>query len=335
MSALPASRELVAGIVWALLAGACWGVSFIAGLMLPDFTAGEISAGRYIAYGLFSLAALLIAVLRSGAGRLREPKLWAIALAMSLLGNVVYFTAITAAVRLANAPIGSLIIGLLPIAMPVAANLIETTFPWRKLAVPSALMLAGLTLVHLGEAGPNANPISGSGADYWLGIALYVAALLAWTSYGIANARFLARRTDLDAGVWASLQGAVLLPLAIPFLASVAGGEPANVAARSWQAFAAVSILLGVVASWTALVCWNRVTQLLPAAVAGQLLVFETIAGLCYAYAWKASFPPALVVAGAISLIAGVVIGVRAIAARQSAPGTEKGPASPPGPSHT
>ena len=106
-----------------------------------------------------------------------------------------------------------------------------------------------------------------------------------------------------------------LLPVAIPVLAFAVATDP-NVAARPWGAFIAVSILLGVVASWTALVCWNRVTQLLPPSIAGQLLVFETIAGLGYAYAWKGALPPLMVVAGSAALIAGVTLGVRAVSRR-------------------
>ena len=312
MNREPSSRDLVAGIAWALVAGLCWGISFIAGLMLPDFSAIEISAGRYIAYGVFSAAALAVALKTGRAAGVREPALWSRALGLSLLGNVVYFVAVTAAVRYANAPMGSLIIGMLPVAMPLAANLTERTFPWSRLAIPAMLMLAGLSLVHVAESSPT-DGVLGAGTNYWLGIALYLIALLAWTVYGIANARFLARRPDLDAGACASLLGVTLLPVAIPVLANAILSDP-NVAARHWGAFLAVSVLLGVVASWTALVCWNRVTQLLPPSIAGQLLVFETIAGLGYAYAWKGALPPLMVLAGSAALIAGVTLGVRALA---------------------
>lgn len=310
----PAPRDLAAGIAWALVAGLCWGISFIAGLMLPDFSAIEISAGRYIAYGVFSAAALFIAIKTGRGAGVREPPIWSRALGLSLLGNVVYFVAVTAAVRYANAPMGSLIIGMLPVAMPLAANLTERTFAWSRLAVPAVLMFAGLSLVHVAEKSPT-DSVLGAGTNYWLGIALYLAALLAWTFYGIANARFLARRPDLDAGAWASLQGVTLLPIAIPVLAFAIATDP-NAAVRAWGSFLAVSILLGVVASWTALVCWNRVTQLLPASIAGQLLVFETIAGLGYAYAWKGALPPLMVVAGSAALVAGVTLGVRAVSRR-------------------
>lgn len=305
-------ENLAVGIAWAVLAGLCWGISFIAGLMLPGFSAVEISAGRYLAYGMFSAIALLFAV-RFGRGTgIGEPAVWVSALGFSLLGNVTYFVAITAAVRYANAPIGSLIIGMLPVAMPLAANLAERTFAWSRLAIPAALMMLGLALVHIAESSPN-DGVLGTGTDYWFGIALYLTALLAWTLYGIANARFLARRSDIDGGTWASLQGVALLPLALPLLA-ISVATDAQLSGRAWGPFIAVSILLGVIASWTALVCWNRVTQLLPPSIAGQLLVFETISGLGYAYAWKGSWPPLMVVVGSVSLIAGVTLGVRKLA---------------------
>lgn len=307
-------RSLVAGIFWALGAGACWGLSFIAGLILPGFSSVEISAGRYFAYGLFSIAALFAAMKLGRDGGIREPALWLRALVMSLLGNVVYFVALTAAVRYANAPIGSLIIGTLPVVMPLAANLAERTFAWSRLAVPSALMLVGLSLVHVAESSPAAGSL-GTGKNYWLGIALYLVALFAWTLYGIVNARFLARRRELDANAWASMQGIALLPVALPVLAYAFATDPVA-PARAWPAFVALSAFLGILGSWFAMLCWTRVTQLLPPSIAGQLLVFETIAGLCYAYAWRGTLPPLMVVAGSAALVAGVTLGVRALSRR-------------------
>ncbi len=246
---------------------------------------------------------------------MREPALWSRALGLSLLGNVVYFVAVTAAVRYANAPMGSLIIGMLPVAMPLAANLVERTFCLEPARHPGRVDDAGLALVHIAEKSPT-DGVLGAGTDYWFGIGLYLTALLAWTCYGIANARFpraphryRRRRLGEPAGRYTAATDA------LPVLALAVATDP-TAAARAWGSFIAVSILLGVVASWTALVCWNRVTQLLPASIAGQLLVFETIAGLAYAYAWKGAWPPLMVVAGSAALIAGVTLGVRAVSRR-------------------
>lgn len=301
---------LVSGIAWAFAAGACWGLAFIAPVLLPGYDAREITAGRYAAYGLFSIVALLFACAHGPVAGLREPKLWLIAFALSLLGNYVYFIALTAGIQRADAAIAALIIGALPVLLPVAGNLLERTFPFAVLVLPGALMLAGIAAVHIGEHGATVAAVK---PDYWLGIALLATALLTWTVYGVANGRAVKARPDVTAATWASLQGITLLPLvmnafhAVPFRALVPPDR------ASFTMFIAVSLVLGIATSWVAMWCWNQASARLPAALAGQLIVFETLAALVYAYVWKAALPPLLVGVGAACLIGGVVLGLKAI----------------------
>jgi drug/metabolite transporter (DMT)-like permease len=59
---------------------------------------------------------------------------------------------------------------------------------------------------------------------------------------------------------------------------------------------------------------WNRASHLLPAALAGQFIVFETLAALLYAYLWYRRWPSAVEAAGIVLLVLGVALGVRAFA---------------------
>jgi drug/metabolite transporter (DMT)-like permease len=307
------SQTLVAGVLWALAAGLCWGTAFLAPLLLPAFHAVEITAGRYVAYGIFALLPIAFTVMRGPVLGLGELSVWRQAFALSAVGNLVYFCCVIAGIQLAGAPIAALIIGALPVTLPIAASLTEpdakAQISLRRLIVPSLLMLAGLAAVHIGEHG--ALTVSTQGASYWSGIGLITAALLAWTWYGVANARALAARSDISAATWSSLQGITLLPVVVPVLAYAVLSS--NVQA-SWGKFAAVSLMLGIVPSWLAMWCWNRASQLLPATLAGQLIVFETVAALAYAYAWKLSWPPLLVVTGAALLLGGVLLGTYRLA---------------------
>jgi drug/metabolite transporter (DMT)-like permease len=303
---------LIAGILWALAAGAAWGLAFIAAPGLPGWSAVEIAAGRYVAYGLFAAVVLVISRRGSAVAGLREPQVWWTAFGLSLVGNLLYFVLVTAGIQRAGGPIAALIIGTLPVLLPVAANLRERTTPVSRLLVPCLLMLAGIAAVHLGEHGRAATS-QAAGVDYWVGIALIVAALLSWTWYGVANAVTLQRRPDVSAATWASLQGVTLLPVVLPILAWTLVMVPAAPGRASLATFLAISAILGIVTSWLAMWCWNRASQLLPAAIAGQLIVFETLAALVYAFAWKWTWPPALVVMGTALLVSGVVIGVRAL----------------------
>ena len=59
---------------------------------------------------------------------------------------------------------------------------------------------------------------------------------------------------------------------------------------------------------------WNRASQRLPTALAGQLIVFETLAALGYAFMLRGEPPAAATLAGITLLVIGVLLGVRAFA---------------------
>ena len=59
--------------------------------------------------------------------------------------------------------------------------------------------------------------------------------------------------------------------------------------------------------------------QLLPTALAGQLIVFETLSALAMGFAWRGEWPPAGSWLGIALLVAGVVLGVRAFSPRGAA----------------
>ena len=67
---------------------------------------------------------------------------------LSLVGNVAYYLALSAAIQFTGVPLPKLIIGTLPVVIAVASSLGERQFSWR-LPVPSlALIFAGLLCVN-------------------------------------------------------------------------------------------------------------------------------------------------------------------------------------------
>jgi drug/metabolite transporter (DMT)-like permease len=70
-------------------------------------------------------------------------------------------------------------------------------------------------------------------------------------------------------------------------------------------------LTLGFASSWLGTLCWNASCQCLPAAVSGQLIVFETLAALGLGYAYRGQWPSALSALGIALLVAGVLLGVR------------------------
>jgi drug/metabolite transporter (DMT)-like permease len=79
--------------------------------------------------------------------------------------------------------------------------------------------------------------------------------------------------------------------------------------------FAGLMLAIGLLASWLGTVCWNEASQRLPTTLAGQLIVFETLSALAYAFMLRRSWPQAETLAGVALLVAGVLWALRSKAA--------------------
>jgi drug/metabolite transporter (DMT)-like permease len=146
-----------------------------------------------------------------------------------------------------------------------------------------------------------------------------------WTWYPIRNADWLRRHPDRSPRAWATAQGVATLPLAVIGWAGFWGWK--LVAAPDDFAmplgpdplrFVGLMLALGLLASWLGTLCWNEASQRLPTTLAGQLIVFETLAALAYVYALRARWPEPVVALGIALLVAGVAWAVRVAAPRVS-----------------
>ena len=75
--------------------------------------------------------------------------------------------------------------------------------------------------------------------------------------------------------------------------------------------FLLLMFAIGLLASWLGTLCWNEASQRLPPSLSGQLIVFETLAALSYAFVLRKSLPQVETLVGVALLIAGVVWAVR------------------------
>lgn len=300
-------KPLLQGVLCALGAGLVWGLVFVVPIMLPDYPPTLLAFGRYLAFGVIALA---LALRRPAPLRALSVRDWLSAFELALIGNLLYYVCLAAAIQLAGAALPTMIIGTLPVLIAVVANLHQTELSWARLAPALAVIAAGLLLVHGQEAA--AVP---PGALH-RGVALALTALLCWTWYPVRNARWLKMRPGLSAADWATAQGLATLPLAlIGFVAIGPFGLPE---AFPWPLgprpaiYLGLMLVVGLFASWLGTLLWNRASALLPTALTGQLIVFETLSALAYSFLWQARAPSLAVLAGAALLIAGVLLGVRA-----------------------
>ncbi|MCY7315439.1 MAG: DMT family transporter [Rubrivivax sp.] len=131
-------------------------------------------------------------------------------------------------------------------------------------------------------------------------------------------------------GAWATAQGLATLPLAVVGYALWWGWTalaPAGSVAATFamplgprpELFLGLMLTIGLMASWLGTLCWNAASQRLPPALAGQLIVFESLAALAYAFVWRGQLPGGLTLLGITLLLFGVLAALRGGVARAAA----------------
>jgi drug/metabolite transporter (DMT)-like permease len=312
---------LASGTLFALAAGLMWGLVFVAPLLLPAYPALLLSAARYVAFGVIALP--LAWLDRAGLAQLTRAD-WVEALELSLVGNLVYYLFLAAAIQRAGGPLPTMIIGTLPVVIAISANLRrdpavrsrEGRLRWGRLAPSLALIGLGIALVNQAE-------LTQLQADadlgrYATGALLAVGAVACWTWYPIRNADWLRSHPDRSPRAWATAQGIATLPLALLALAAygafdAVAGDPFEMPLGPTPLrFVGLMFAIGLFASWLGTLCWNEASQRLPTTLAGQLIVFETLAALAYAFMLRGRLPAPGALAGVVLLVAGVVWALRA-----------------------
>lgn len=317
-SAMDGNGRRLIGVGNGVAAGAVWGLVFLAPQLLKDFSALQISAGRYLAYGL--IAALLLAPRWRAVAAMIGKAEWRALAGISLLGNILYYVLLANAVWFAGGPASALIVGLVPVLVTVLGARREGAVAFRSLLGPLALCLLGVALVGW-EALAN-DTTAHEPLTRALGLACAVGALVSWTAYSLWNAHWLDRRPDISGHDWSLLTGvvtgALALLLAIP--AFLMTGRAAH-GVDDWSLFWAVSSGIAILASILGNGFWNRASRLLPMTLAGQMIVFETLFALVYGFLWERRGPTGLEILAIASLIAGVVWCARVHRVREPAHG--------------
>jgi len=325
---MPSHRHaLVTGTLFALAAGLMWGLVFVAPVMLPDYPAALLSFARYLAFGLIALP--LAWLDRAGLAELTRED-WIEALKLAAVGNVLYYLFLAAAIQRAGAPLPTMIIGTLPVVIAITSNLRDHArdgrLPWARLAPSLVLIALGIAAVNHAElthgaAGTSAGGAGGANAPdlsrHAWGALLAVGAVICWTWYPIRNADWLRAHASRSPRTWATAQGVATLPLAVVGFAGFWAWSAASSTALSSPAFpmplgphpllfVGLMFAIGLFASWLGTLCWNEASQRLPTTLSGQLIVFETLSALAYAFLLRGQMPGALTLVGIVLLVVGV-----------------------------
>jgi len=288
-----------------------WGTVFIAPKWLGAFAPAELAFGRYIAYGVLALVALL-PTWRATWRKIDRHDLAAM-VRQAAAGNLVYYVLLAYGVQLAGVTLTSLVIGVLPLSVTLAGRRDAGAVPLRVLAWPLLVVAAGIACINV-DLFLHGGPDGGSAWDKLLGLACAVGGLVCWTYYTIDNARYLQRVHKFSGREWSALYGLSSggLALAAAALWWLAGGRPAPPSPeRDWAVFWSVCIFLAVGASLIGNQLWNIASRRVPITLSGQLIVFETLFALLYGFLLAGAAPRPLEWAAIVLLSAGVAWTVR------------------------
>jgi drug/metabolite transporter (DMT)-like permease len=315
------------GTLFALAAGLMWGLIFVGPLLLPEYPAALQSVGRYLAFGLIALP---LAWFDRAALRQLGRADWLVALKLAAIGNLLYYLCVASAIQRAGGPLPTMIIGTLPVTIAVTANLSDSQrdarLPWLRLAPALVLIVIGMAFVNNVEIAALRNDASADMTRYAQGALVAFGAVACWTWYPLRNAAWLRQHPGRSPRVWATAQGVATLPLAvIGYLLlwgslRLSGNDFAMPAGPRPWVFIGLMATIGLFASWLGTLCWNEASRRLSTTVAGQLIVFETLAGLTYSFIQRHEIQEFQVVVGIAFLIVGVILALRVNSKKSSLP---------------
>jgi drug/metabolite transporter (DMT)-like permease len=203
---------------------------------------------------------------------------------------------------------------VLPVTVTLAGRGDHGAVPLARLAWPLAVVMAGIVCINI-DVFTVAEGTPVSIATKLVGLACAVGALACWTWFAVENARYLQRQTHFSGNEWSVLWGVVtgMLGAALWLLIAVLppGGPQGELAHGRWHSFWILNLGLAIGASWLGNGLWNAASKRLPLTLSGQMIVFETLFALLYAFIYDERLPRPLEMAAILLLVAGVCWSVR------------------------
>ena len=300
------------GILCALLAGALWGGIFLAPQRLAAFSPWEIALGHYLVYGLAAFTLIIAPRAASIFARLQRSDVYAL-VRFALTGNVFYFILLSYGVQNAGIAAASLIIGMLPVTITLRGRKDQNAVPLRRLTIPLLMVAIGVACINL-DLFRQSLAANVSVIDRLLGIVYTVGALISWTWYAVANARYLQCNSRFNATEWSALygftSGLAALLMALAGHAAFGLFDAADHATQ-WRTFWTVITMLALCSSLIGNQLWNVTSRRLPVTLTGQMIVFTTLFALLYGFCYDQRWPRPLEWLAMVLLISGVLVAVR------------------------
>ena len=313
------NNPMLIGVAAALFAAFAWSLNFVVPFVIGDYSVFDFALFRFVVSGVLGAGFL---VFRKDAVSALKADDWLMAFWLGFIGYVGYFLAVVGAAIFAGPVIAPAFLGLVPVVLAVAGNLRQPTVAWRALIPPLTLIAIGLIFVNISVLDPASTATTRS---LLIGIPLAIAAVVLWTWFGLANQSALARRQDMDAGVWTAL---IMVGGGLEMLAFVPIGLAMGVfdiprLGLGWDVAAPLFLWgtsLAIVASVGGALAWTIAAKRLPVALSAQLIVSETVFGTIFGLAVHGRLPTLTEVGGIAILVVGVVTAIRAFHGEERLP---------------
>nr|WP_241027242.1 DMT family transporter [Variovorax sp. RKNM96] len=272
--------------------------------MVGHFGMVDITAARFAVFGAVSALAVFA---RPAAVRWPNGQQALAALGLSVLGFSGYYLLLAFGIVAAGTEVPSLIIGTIPVWMMLLG---------RPAGLRMRALLPGLVLTGAGIAlmiwGAWSTQHREGGVSFGWGIALALGAMVSWTIYGLLNAKWLQRHTELNATDWANWLG-IATGLGALLLWVIAGSSIATLQSQpDGMLFIWIALAGGFGSSWLATILWNVASQRLSASLCGQLIVSETLFALLYSFVWDGRWPQATEWVAALLFVLGILASIKA-----------------------
>lgn len=292
------------GVLAGLVTCALWGLTFVGPRAVVPFSAYDLAACRY---GLYSLICILLLIIPRFRPKGLSREIWTVGLVMGGVSSVGYFICISFAVKHAGAVIPPLIVGTMPVLVPIIANFRENSLPWNSLALPLGMIALGIGVTNgatLMETHglERASIIEGS---LWA-----VLGLVIWIGYSVANAGYLRRPNPPDGLHWITVQALGSGVACLFVLPSMSFHTFATASSHDLMNFVIWAGAMAVTSSLFAGWIWTYASRVLPLALSSQLIIAETIFGMIFGLSFEKRLPTVEEMAGALLQVMGVCLAV-------------------------
>lgn len=302
------------GFLYGVLACMIWGFVYLVPEVLPGYPPALMAAGRFVSFGL---VALPLAWMERREFARYTFKDWFIVSKLGVVGNIAYYWCLIEAIQNAGVPVAGMAMSAVPVLVAAVSNIRDRkkgmSVPWSRLIPGLLLIVCGFALAGMSEFEMIVKATADGGVRFWYGVMMAVAALLIWTWYPIRNADWLLEHPQRSPRAWSTAQGLTTFPFAVVMYLAFWQAEPAGTpllgADPVW--FAAVMVGTGLMGSWVGIIFWNAMSQRLPTALGGQMIVFETIFAVLYAHVLRGAWPAWNMTAGIVLLLAGVLLALK------------------------